>query len=127
MNDDTPTLFESLGGAEGVAEVVDEMYQRILADDELAHFFRDADMQRIKRMQTEFISAMIDGPVQYSGAELTEIHRGRGIEERHFSKFCRHVADAIQQRGVAPELLDQVLARLALYSDRITGESNVDG
>jgi hemoglobin len=127
MHEDTPTLFESLGGAEGVAEVVGEMYQRILADDELAHFFRDADMDRLKRMQTEFISAMVDGPVHYTGAELTEIHRGRGIEEKHFSKFCRHVIDALEQRGVDPALLDQIAGRLALYSNRITGASNVDG
>lgn len=127
MNEPPESLFESLGGASGVAEVIDQMYHRILADEELAPFFRDADMDRIKRMQTEFLSAMIDGPVHYTGAELTEIHRGRGIEEKHFSKFCRHVVDAIQERGVDERLIDQILGRLALYSNRITDSSNVDG
>lgn len=121
------TLFESLGGAEGVAEVVHEMYSRILSDPELAHFFVNADMQRLKRMQTEFISAMVDGPVHYTGAELTEIHRGRGIERKHFSLFCGHLVSALEQRGVDAAMIDRIVGRLALYSDKITGSANVDG
>ncbi len=127
MREESETLFDVLGGTEGVAEVVDEMYRRVLADDELAHFFKDADMARVKRMQTEFISAMVDGPVKYSGAELSKIHHTRGIERKHFSRFCGHMLDALTQRGVAPNLTDQILGRLAMYSDKITGSANVDG
>lgn len=127
MNDKPDTLFESLGGAHRVAQVVADFYQRILADEELRPFFRDVQMERLQRMQTEFISAMIDGPIKYSGAELTEIHHGRGIEEKHFSRFVAHIADTLQEHAVAPELIDQILGRLALYSNQITGSANVDG
>lgn len=127
MTDQPETLFESLGGAQGVAQVVAEFYQRILADEELRPFFRDAQMERLQRMQTEFLSAMIDGPVKYTGAELTEIHHGRGIEEKHFSRFVAHIADTLQEHGVAAELIDQILGRLALYSNQVTGSANVDG
>ncbi len=127
MSQHSKTLFESLGGAKGVSQVVSELYERVLADEQLEPFFRNADMKRIKRMQTEFISAMIDGPVHYTGAELTEIHRGRGIERKHFSRFVGHVVAALEEHGVDPALVDQILGRLALYSDRITGSTNVDG
>jgi hemoglobin len=127
MSDHADTLFDVLGGTPGIAKVVDEMYARVLADEELAPFFKGTDLIRLKRMQTEFLSAMIDGPVRYSGAELTEIHRGRGIERRHFSKFCGHMLAALSAHGVAPNLVDQVLGRVAMYSDKITGATNVDG
>jgi len=127
MTEERETLFESLGGAAGVASVVDDMYERVIADSRLSPFFVGSDLNRLKRMQTEFISAMIDGPVKYSGAELTEIHRGRGIERKHFSLFCGHLLDALGQRGVSPVMIDQILGRLAMYSDKVTGATNVDG
>lgn len=127
MANDQPTLFEALGGAKGVQEAVQDMYRRVLADEELASFFENASMDRLMRMQTEFVSSMTDGPVRYSGAELADVHRGRGIQRRHFSKFCGHMADALEARGVDARLIDQVLGRLAMYSDKITGSANVDG
>lgn len=127
MTDHSETLYDVLGGHDGVAAVVDEMYRRILADEELAPFFAKTDLEHLKRMQTAFIAAVVDGPPQHSGAELNQIHRNRGIERRHFSKFCGHMLDALNHHGVAPNLVDQVLGRLAMFSDKVTGSANVDG
>ena len=127
MTDESESLYELLGGDDGVAAVVDEMYRRVLADPELAPFFAKADMRRLKKMQTAFIAAMVDGPNQYTGAELTQIHRQRGIERKHFSRFCNHMLEALTARGLAPNKVDQVLGRMAQYSDKITGAANVDG
>ncbi len=127
MGNEKSTLFESLGGAKGVQEAVHDMYRRVLADEELAPFFENASMERIRRMQIEFVSSMTDGPLRYTGEELTEVHRGRGIKRHHFSKFCGHMADALEARGVDAQTVDKVLARLAMYSDQITGSTNIDG
>ncbi len=65
--------------------------------------------------------------MNYSGSELTAVHKGRGIRAQHFYRFCGHFADAMEDRGIDPQLIDRALARLALYRDRITGDTNVDG
>lgn len=127
MSETPETLYDALGGHAGVAAAVEDMYGRVVADPELAPFFANTDMDRLKRMQTAFISAMVDGPANYSGAELTEIHRGRGIERRHFSLFCGHMLNALTDREVPSQLVDQVLSRLAMFSDKVTGSANVDG
>ena len=127
MPDDTETLFERLGGADGVATIVKEMYQRVFADPELAPFFENVSVDRLHRMQYQFVASALDGPVEYTGAELNAIHRGRGITAQHFAKFCGHFADAIQAHGATPHDLDQALGRLATYKDKITGEVNLDG
>ena len=36
MSTESESLFDRLGGATGVAEIVNEMYERVLADPELA-------------------------------------------------------------------------------------------
>jgi hemoglobin len=40
------TLYEKLGGHEAIQSVVDDFYNRILADDTINHFFADVDMDK---------------------------------------------------------------------------------
>lgn len=127
MADAAETLFEHLGGSTGVAELVHDMYARILADPDLAPFFENVEMDRLRRMQFQFIASALDGPVQYTGAELNAIHRGRGITAHHFARFCGHFADAAEARGATQREIDDALGRLATYKDKITGEINIDG
>ncbi len=125
MSDDQ--MFERIGGAEAVAEIVRDMYRRVLDDQDLAHFFTKVDIERLQRMQFEFIASALGGPIQYSGAELQAIHKGRGIQAQHFSKFVGHLASAMEARGIANEDVDKMLAQMAMFRDRITGSANVDG
>jgi hemoglobin len=127
MSDDTLTLFERLGGASGLADIVQDMYSRVLDDPELKPFFENTSMDRLRRMQFQFIASALDGPIEYAGAELNSIHRGRGITAHHFAKFCGHFADALEARGADPHDVDRALGRLATYKDKITGDVNVDG
>ncbi|MDG2224100.1 MAG: group 1 truncated hemoglobin [Rubripirellula sp.] len=121
------TLFERMGGAEGIAELVREMYARVQRDPELAPFFEKVSMDRLVRMQYQFMASALDGPSDYTGAELTQIHCGRGITAKHFASFCGHFADAAEQAGVDKSAIDNALGRLATYKDKITGDTMVDG
>lgn len=120
-------LLERLGGQEGIGQLVQDMYQRVFDDPELAPFFENVDAQRLKRMQTEFITSALGGPINYSGAELQAIHAGRGITEKHFARFVGHLADAMEARQIDQHDLDSVLGQLALYQNQIVGKANVDG
>ncbi len=120
-------LFERMGGADQLAKIVTEMYDRILKDPELAPFFAHVEIERLQRMQYEFLASAFNGPVNYMGSELTAIHRNRGIRSTHFALFCNHFADAARSHGANERDIDSALGRLATYKDKITGEANVDG
>ena len=47
MPDDT--LYDRLGEREGIQAVVDDFYDRLLADDDLGPFFAGADMEKLRR------------------------------------------------------------------------------
>jgi hemoglobin len=127
MAESTPKLFDRLGGASALADIVKDMYRRVLSDPELAPFFEGVSMERLRNMQYHFLASAFDGPADYSGAELTKIHSGRGIKGPHFAKFCGHFADAMEAHGVAARDVDDALGRLAMFKDKITGDANVDG
>ncbi len=48
------SLFDRLGGAESVLAIVQDMYDRVLKDPELGHFFANTDISRLRTMQFEF-------------------------------------------------------------------------
>ena len=126
MPENEESLFDRLGGATGVAAIVQDMYRRVLDDPELSPFFENVPMDRLHQMQFQFISAALDGPVGYTGAELTAIHHGRGITAHHFARFSGHFAEAVEGHGASPREVDDALGRLATYKDKITGEVNLD-
>lgn len=127
MTEPTETLFERLGGETGINTVVRDMYRRVFEDSELKPFFEHVDSERLQHMQYQFMSSVLDGPEEYTGAELNAIHKGRGITGKHFAKFFGHLADALEAHGATPGDVDLALGRLATYKDKITGDANVDG
>jgi len=127
MSDQSRELFDRIGGSDGLTRIVDSMYDRVLADPKLQPIFEHANMERVRKMQFEFLAGAFDGPLNYAGVELTAVHRNRGIRAQHFALFCNHFADAARENGVSDRDIDQALGRLATYKDKITGDINVGG
>lgn len=126
-SDNDAVLLQRIGGAETLQRIVDQMYTRVMADPELAPFFTGVQMEKLVRMQTEFIASIISGDIRYTGADLTRVHAGRGITRHHFSQFVGHLTQSMQANDVDAFDIDQVLGRLAMYSDKITGNANASG
>ena len=71
-----PTLYERLGGEATIALLTDRFYTKVVADPELAPFFRHTALDTLRAMQREFLSAALDGPQDYSGLSLSHAHAG---------------------------------------------------
>ena len=81
-------LYDRLGGRDGIRTVVDEFYDRLLADDEIGPFFADADMEKLRRTQTDFLCEAAGGPETYDAEPGREAHR-------HFPYTAEHTARAV--------------------------------
>jgi hemoglobin len=127
MTDQKTSLFEKIGGAARVDVMVQAFYERVLRDPELEPFFVNADVARLTRMQQEFFSVGLDGPIEFSSRRLFATHHGRGISRKHFTKFCDHLLATLLDHGLNPEDADQVIIKLSMYAGHITGEGGVDG
>jgi hemoglobin len=107
------TLVTELGGAEGVAATVDDLYRRLLHDPELAPYFHGVDLARIRSHMTDFLVAALDGPDHYEGHDLATAHGPLGVTDDAFDATAAHLLDTLEDRAVRPELLDAVLDRIA--------------
>jgi hemoglobin len=121
------SLYDQIGGQDAIDEMVDQFYERVLADPELSPFFASADRTRLIRMQQEFFGAALGGPTGYSGTSLRDAHAGRGIGAADLACFTGHLLDTLQQRGFSGDAADQVVSRIAMAGDDIVGGGGEDG
>lgn len=127
MINDQQTLYERVGGKKAIAELVDEFYDRVVADPELKPFFKNVSMAKIRRMQREFFSAALDGPIVYTGKPLGYVHHGRGITKHHFSLYVGHLISTLQDLALKEQDVQDIISRINTYADEITGDAASGG
>lgn len=108
MGDDE-TVFERLGGQAAVESIVNDFYDRVLNDQRVLHHFEDSDTTELRAHQVQFISAVTGGPVEYSGNDMRDAHKGMGITDTEFSVVAAHLDAALAENGVSDADRDAVL------------------
>ncbi|HVT70902.1 MAG TPA: group 1 truncated hemoglobin [Trebonia sp.] len=115
------SIYDSIGGADAVRAAVDDFYSRVLADPQLAPFFVDTDMTRLKSHQRAFIAAAIGGPELYAGRDMGAAHAGLGISDADFDAVVGHLVATLTGLGVPEETIGQIGAALVpLRADIVT-------
>jgi len=120
----TDTLYDRLGGRDAIASVVDEFYDRVLEDERVAYYFEDVDMQKQRAHQTQFISSVTGGPVEYSGAEMEAAHEGMGITPTEFDAIATHLDETLASFDVDEEDRRAVMEEVASYRPEIVTASD---
>jgi hemoglobin len=122
MDDKQQTLFERVGGEQAIRDLIHDFYERVLLDPELKPFFKNVSVDKLRRMQREFFSAALDGPISYTGRPLNHVHHGRGITKHHFALYVGHLIDTFEGRGINEQDVQEIIARINTYSEEITGD-----
>lgn len=117
----TEPLFDRLGGQEAIETVVDDFYDRVLTDEQIAHHFEDTDTTALRAHQAQFISAVTGGPVDYDGADMYEAHEGMGITDEEFNAVAEHLETALTIHDVSEADRQQVLTEIDSYRSDIVG------
>lgn len=127
MTESNASLYDRIGGADGIVRLVSKFYNLVLSDPELAPFFEHTPVDRLLNMQQEFFSAALDGPIRYTGRSLVEVHHGRGIDMKHFARFVQHLLTTLQEFKLNSHEVDEIIARISTQANKVTEDANVDG
>jgi hemoglobin len=114
-----PTIYERIGGVEALPTVVNDFYDRVLADTDLAGFFTGTNMSRLKGKQVEFFAAALGGPAPYTGAPMRQVHQGRGITMHHFNLVAGHLSESLSAAGVPDDIIGEIIGAIAPLADDI--------
>ena len=115
------TTYQRLGGRDAVEAVVDEFYDRILADESLAPFFEGVPMARLRAHQVAFLSAVTGGPDDYDGDDMRAVHAHLDLTGDHFDAVAGHLVDALRACDVPEEDIDTVVTAVEELHDPVLG------
>ncbi len=121
------TLWERLGGEENVTKVVDAWVSASADDPEVDYSrqnaFRpwasvrvgnplDATVALIKRRTVEQISSLADGPYDYAGREMLDVHVDMEITYAQFNKVIEHLKQALQDHHVDESDIELLIGKV---------------
>lgn len=115
----TTTLYDKLGGQQAVEQVVDDFYNRVLADDTVNTFSAHTDMEKQRHHQSAFISYALGGPTDYTGRSMEKAHAGLNLQPEHFDAIAKHLGEALNEHGVSPEDIKSILARVSTLKEAV--------
>jgi hemoglobin len=106
------SIYTAIGGEPALVAMVDDVYERVLADPQLAGFFAGVNMARVKRRQVDFFAAALGGPGCYRGADMRRAHAGRGISQADFDKLAFHFTAVLAEAGLPGQIVAQIAAAI---------------
>lgn len=109
----TVSDYDAIGGGPAVSAVVNDFYERVLADPQLAPYFEGVDMARLKRHQVLLVTQVLGGPNRYDGRRLGEAHEGLGIDHEDFTAVAGHLTAAMKAAGVPDDIVMRAIAVVA--------------
>jgi len=109
------SLYDRLGGANGIANIVDDVVAAHLENPVVrTRFAHVEDLDHLKKMACDFFCAGSGGPETYTGKDMRAAHEGMNISEQEYLAVMDDILGALDKRGIDEDTKKDVLA--ILYS-----------
>lgn len=116
----TTTLYQRLGGADGITRLVDDVIAAHLDNPIVkARFENIKDMEHAKRMAREFFCAGSGGPEPYTGKDMLAAHKGMNISEQEYLAVMDDIVGAMNKHKIDEDTKKDVIAILYSLKDSI--------
>ena len=122
---ETPSLYDRLGGVYNIATVIDDLIDRVMVDNRLnANPRVDEAHHRVspagfKYYVTEMLCQAAGGPQQYSGRSMGDSHRHLEITEEEWAAFMDDLQQTMNNFDVPPPEQKEVKAIVESTHDDI--------
>jgi hemoglobin len=107
------SLYERLGGYDGITAFANDLLPRLQGDSQLGRFWQnrgDDGLAREKQLLIDYLSASAGGPVYYTGRDMKTSHKGMKISESDWSIFLRHAGATMEALQVPKQECDEIAA-----------------
>jgi hemoglobin len=110
-----PSLYDRLGGAGGIAAIVDDIVDAHLANPVIRTRYlalEDSPEHRRKIQQhlCDFLCAGSGGPEQYKGKNMVDAHRGMNVSEAEYMAALDDIMAVLERHRIDEATRKDVLA-----------------
>lgn len=115
------TLYERLGGTEGITKIASDVVDLHLNNPIIATRFVNAksDVAAMKNGAATFFMAGTGGPNLYKGRDMITTHKGMNISKTEFVEVMADVMKALDQNNIGQREKEEVLFILFSMKDEI--------
>jgi len=114
------SLYKEIGGHKKLNEISNRFIQEIGESDEVLPFFAHSNIDRYHEKFVEYLCLASNGPCEYTGDNMVQVHTGMQITEKDFNITVDLLIKAMDKSGIAHTTQNKLLAKLApLRSDII--------
>jgi hemoglobin len=109
------TLYQRLGGATGIAKLVDDIVEAHLGNPTIKARFlpyleKPERVAEIKKHTCDFLGAGSGGPERYTGRSMPESHRGMNINAAEYMAVVDDILGVLEKHGIDEGSRKDVLA-----------------
>jgi hemoglobin len=122
------SLFERLGGKDGITAVIDAFVGRCAADNRINGKFARTDIARLKANLIDQVCEATGGPCTYTGRDMRTTHDGMAVTGGEFEALVEDLVATLDQFGVGEAEKSELLSALApMRADIVEVETAATG
>jgi len=118
-----PTLFDKIGGADGMRLLVDFFYTKVLADSRINTYFSTISMPTLKQHQRQFLTLALGGWTDYDGKGMREAHAPLKIAAAQFDAMVEDLVLALTDLRVPDVTRDSIVAIVGSLRGDVLGSA----
>jgi hemoglobin len=125
MGEPPPSLYQRLGGREGIALVVDDFVANMVADARVNARFKGMQPPAVFKLKSNLSDQICDatgGPCAYLGRDMKATHKGMKISEGEWSATVEALVKALDKRKVAEKEKTELIGVLGPLKGDIVGQ-----
>jgi hemoglobin len=107
------SLYERLGGYDGITAFANDLLPRLQADSQLGRFWQnrgDDGIAREKQLLIDYLCASAGGPMYYTGPDMKTSHRGMKISESDWAIFLQHAGATMETLQLPKQECNEIVA-----------------
>ncbi len=107
------SLYRELGAQDGLIKIVAEFHERLLADPQLAPFFKDVEEKQFRERLVVQFCEVSGGPCKQARHDMRKVHSAVDINKASFNATVEVLQHAMDAKGVGYRAQNRLLAQLA--------------
>jgi hemoglobin len=107
------TLYEDLGGKEGLTKIVQYSVDNYMADPRIRDDLDNINLDRLRSRFFDQFCELTGGPCKYTGRDMAATHKGLHLTVAKFNAVVEDLQDAMDKVGISSRTQNRFLALLA--------------
>ncbi|HVJ44411.1 MAG TPA: chemotaxis protein CheW [Dongiaceae bacterium] len=120
----SPSIYEQIGGMGTIDAMVEVLFNRLLGDLRLKHFFDGVNSDHLQGRTREYLSKVTGGPDSFNDADVKTAHArvcGLGLNDAQFDAFAGHAQAAMNALEVPAGVAAMLMSMIFATRDEVVG------